>query len=69
MATTNQRGEAIALAMRYAREIAELADRMEADGDALHNRGAWNEAVWLLRRDARDRLARFIGEQVIREDA
>lgn len=65
MADENEQDEGIELALRYAHEIADLADRMEADGDRLHNRGEWNAAVWLLRRDVRDKLAAFIGGRVM----
>jgi len=62
---TMTRDDGIDVAVRYVREIAELADRMEADGDGLRNRGKWNQAVWLLRSDVRDKLAAFIGERVL----
>ncbi len=60
-----ERDDGIELAVRYAREIADLADRMEADEDALHNRGEWNQAVWRLRSDVHAKLAAFIGQRVI----
>ncbi len=63
------RDDGIELALRYAREIADLADRMEADGGTLHNRGEYNAAVWLLRRDVRDKLAAFIGQRVLDRQA
>ncbi len=59
------RDQGIELALRYAREIADLAGRMEADGDTLRHRGEWNEAVWLLRRDVRAKVAAFIGKRVL----
>jgi hypothetical protein len=55
----------IARARQYAREIQELADRMEHDGEGLANRGPWNEAIWALRRTAIEKLEQFAGQRAL----
>lgn len=60
--------DGIALALHYARTVAALADEMERAADHLYNRGAWVEAVWLLRSDVRDKLALFMGQRMQSQD-